>query len=63
MTLLSKSLVNKPEQLTSVKQKLINNKANFALFDTKGLCQNLENAYIAMWRAQQLGEYKDELSH
>ncbi|QBC42435.1 O-linked N-acetylglucosamine transferase, SPINDLY family protein [Iodobacter fluviatilis] len=56
-------LINKPEQLTSVKQKLINNKANFALFDTKGLCQNLENAYIAMWRAQQLGEYQDELSH
>ncbi|MBY0444574.1 MAG: acetylglucosamine transferase, partial [Burkholderiales bacterium] len=49
-------------QLNYVKQKLKDHKASFALFDTEGLCQNLENNYIAMWRAQQLGASKDELS-
>ncbi|NHQ88657.1 tetratricopeptide repeat protein [Iodobacter sp. HSC-16F04] len=49
-------------QLHALKQKLKEHKASFALFDTEGLCKNLENNYIAMWRAQQLGEFKDELS-
>lgn len=54
-------LATQPAQLAEFKARIAANKASFALFDTKGLCFNLESAYIAMWRAQELGVFNDEM--
>lgn len=54
-------LAQDPDLLAATKAKLAGNQANFSLFDTQGFCFNLEAAYIAMWRAQQLGDVCDEV--
>ena len=41
--------------------RIAENKLTYPLFDTQGFCFNLEAAYIAMWRAQQLGDICDEI--
>ena len=58
---LALQLAQDPALLADCKAKLANNKANFSLFDTEGFCFNLEAAYIAMWRAQQLSDVCDEI--
>lgn len=47
--------------LADFKARITTNKTSHALFDTKGFCFNLEAAYVAMWRAQQLGDVRDEI--
>ena len=58
---LALQLAQEPTLLADCKAKLVNNQAHFSLFDTQGFCFNLEAAYIAMWRAQQLGGVYDEI--
>jgi protein O-GlcNAc transferase len=52
-----------PALLASVKARIASHKASFSLFDTQALTLNLEAAYIAMWRVQQLGGVPDELTN
>jgi len=52
---------SEPALLADYKAKVTANKKTHSLFDTKGFCFNLEAAYIAMWRAWQLGEVRDEI--
>ena len=47
--------------LASIKYRIAENKPGSSLFDTKGFCFNLESVFIAMWRAQQLGNVQDEI--
>ena len=54
-------LAHEPALLADYKAKVIENKVTHTLFDTKGFCFNLEAAYIAMWRAWQLGDVRDEI--
>jgi predicted O-linked N-acetylglucosamine transferase (SPINDLY family) len=54
-------LAQDPALLANYKTKIAANKTTHALFDTKGFCFNLEAAYIAMWRAWQLGDVRDEI--
>lgn len=54
-------LAQAPALLAEYKTKIAANKTTHALFDTKGFCFNLEAAYIAMWRAWQLGDVRDEI--
>lgn len=56
-------LAREPELLASFKSRIAANQANCALFDTAGFCFNLEAVFIAMWRAQQLGQVSDEIGH
>lgn len=58
---LALQLAQQPVLLADVRAKIQANKANFPLFDTSGFCFNLEATYIAMWRAQQLGQAHDEV--
>lgn len=58
---LALQLALEPALLASVKARIASHKASFSLFDTQALTLNLEAAYIAMWRAQQLGGVSDEL--
>ena len=54
-------LARDSELLSKIKARLATNKTSYSLFDTKGFCFNLEAVYIAMWRAQQLGNMRDEV--
>jgi len=58
---LALKLVNSPNELKTVKQRIKDNKTSCSLFDTADFCRNLEAAYIAMWRQSQLGGQTDEL--
>lgn len=58
---LALNLAQNQARLTDVKSRIVNHRASFSLFDTEGFCFNLEAAYIAMWRAQQLGGVYDEI--
>lgn len=54
-------LATNPAMLAALRARLKENKANCSLFDTRRFCRNLEAAYIAMWRKNQLGGVSDEL--
>lgn len=54
-------LASEPELLASLKAKIVANGPTSSLFDTKQFCFNLETVYATMWRAQQLGEVRDEI--
>ena len=54
-------LAREPQLLADMRAKITRNKDKSSLFDTKGFCRNLEAAYIAMWRASQMGNVRDEL--
>lgn len=54
-------LAKEPQLLADFKAKIAANKSTCSLFDTKGFCFNLEAVYIAIWRAQQLGDARDEI--
>ncbi|MFC7421107.1 tetratricopeptide repeat protein [Iodobacter arcticus] len=58
---LALQLATEPARLAAFKARITANKASFALFDTERLCLNLESAYIAVWRTQELGAFNDEL--
>jgi protein O-GlcNAc transferase len=59
---LALQLALEPALLASVKARIASHKASFSLFDTQALTLNLEAAYVAMWRIQQLGDAQDELA-
>lgn len=54
-------LAREPELCVAFKARIAGNKSTYPLFDTQGFCFNLETTYIAMWRAQQLGDACDEI--
>jgi predicted O-linked N-acetylglucosamine transferase (SPINDLY family) len=58
---LALKLAQQPALLAEMKARIVANKSSCSLFDTKAFCFNLEAAYVAMWRAQQLGDVCDEL--
>lgn len=58
---LALKLAQQPALLAETKARIVANKSSCSLFDTKAFCFNLEAAYVAMWRAQQLGDVCDEL--
>jgi predicted O-linked N-acetylglucosamine transferase (SPINDLY family) len=58
---LALKLAREAALLAEMRSKIDANKSSYSLFDTKGFCFNLEAAYIAMWRAWQLGDVHDEL--
>lgn len=58
---LALKLAQQPALLAKMKARIVANKSSCSLFDTKAFCFNLEAAYVAMWRAQQLGDVCDEL--
>ncbi|MFZ3018961.1 MAG: tetratricopeptide repeat protein [Gallionella sp.] len=55
-------LASNPAALAEIKARLVANKAQSPLFDTKEFCRNLEAIYIAMSRQTGLGAELDELS-
>jgi len=54
-------LALEPSLLADIKVKIAVNSDTCSLFDSKSFCINLESAFIAMWRTQQLGDVRDEL--
>jgi protein O-GlcNAc transferase len=59
---LALKLATDPTALADVKARLAANQKTHALYDTAGLCRNLEAACIAMWRRTQLAGAIDELA-
>jgi predicted O-linked N-acetylglucosamine transferase (SPINDLY family) len=55
-------LAQAPEELAALKARLRSQTATHALYDTAGFCRHLEAAYVAMWRATQLGGASDALA-
>ena len=49
-------LAREPALLAALKAKLVQNRAQCALFDTARFTRNLESAYIAMWERYRRGE-------
>ncbi|APW37330.1 acetylglucosamine transferase [Rhodoferax koreense] len=58
---LALSLAREPAALAAVKAKVAAHAQTHALFDTGRFCSNLEAVFIAMWRAQELGDVTDEI--
>ena len=58
---LALKLACEPALLADIKARIAVNKSSCSLFDTKRFCFNLEAVYISMWRAQQLGDVRDEV--
>lgn len=56
------SLGTDPERVKRLKETLVTNRQNQALFNTPAFCRNLEAAFTSMWRITQLGGAFDELS-
>ncbi len=54
-------LARAPATLAALRQKLAELRRHSPLFDTAGFCRHLEAAYVAMWRATQLGDVRDAL--
>lgn len=54
-------LARDPVLLADMKANVSKNKSSCSLFNTKAFCFNLEAAYVAMWRASQIGNVRDEL--
>ena len=58
---LAQALAAQPERVARMKMHLRATRASNPLFDTATYCQNLEAAYIAMWRKYRLGMAPDAL--
>lgn len=58
---LALQIAQNADVLRALKEKVAHNQAHCPLFDTRHFCFNLEAAYIAMWRQQQLVNVNDEL--
>jgi protein O-GlcNAc transferase len=55
-------MIGNPEAFMELKERLTKNRTESSLFNTKGICRDLEAAYIAIWRAQMLADTPDVLS-
>lgn len=55
-------LATQPARLDAIKARAAQARASSPLFDTPGFTRDLEAAYVAMWRAVQLGACGDHLA-
>jgi len=54
-------LVEKPEKLAAIRQKLANNRLTTPLFDTKLITRHIEAGYTAMYERYQAGLPPDHI--